>query len=102
MATSTSSVSTLLTPHASKAAPQTLIPRLVYGTAWKKSLSNTYVSQALAAGFRGIDTAAQPKHYDEASVCAGIADAIKTQGLRREELYVCHPSSRSPMVPNGS
>ena len=61
------------------------MPRLLYGTAWKGERTAALVASALRAGFRGIDTAAQAKHYDEAGVGAGLA----TAGLPpREALYL--------------
>jgi diketogulonate reductase-like aldo/keto reductase len=63
------------------------MPRLLYGTAWKKERTAGLVERALALGFRGVDTACQPKHYDEAGVGAGVARAL-AQGLRREQLYL--------------
>lgn len=63
------------------------IPRIIYGTAWKKDKTAGLVEQAITLGFRGIDTACQPKHYDEAGVGAGIAAAL-TGGLRRQDLYL--------------
>ncbi|BAE51260.1 aldo/keto reductase family protein [Paramagnetospirillum magneticum] len=63
------------------------IPRILYGTAWKKDRTAGLVELALATGFRGIDTACQPKHYDEAGVGAGLAAAL-AKGLRREDLYL--------------
>ncbi|MGB8326719.1 MAG: aldo/keto reductase [Steroidobacteraceae bacterium] len=62
-------------------------PRILYGTAWKKSRTAELVRQAIEAGFRGIDTACQPQHYDEAGVGAGVA-ACLGNGLRRENLYL--------------
>lgn len=44
------------------------IPNIFYGTAWKKGKTAELVEKALRAGFRGIDTACQPKHYNEAGV----------------------------------
>ena len=44
------------------------MPPLIYGTAWKKENTATLVEQALRSGFRGIDTACQPRHYEEALV----------------------------------
>lgn len=41
------------------------MPRLIYGTAWKKERTTDLVVKAVLAGFRGIDTACQPKHYQE-------------------------------------
>jgi diketogulonate reductase-like aldo/keto reductase len=35
------------------------VPAFLYGTAWKKERTRGLVTQALAAGFRGIDTANQ-------------------------------------------
>jgi diketogulonate reductase-like aldo/keto reductase len=69
-------------------SPQGLVvPALLYGTAWKKERTAQLVAQALGLGFRGIDTACQPKHYDEPGVGAGVAAAL-ARGLRREQLYL--------------
>jgi len=65
----------------------TRIPRILYGTAWKKERTAALVERALLAGFRGIDTACQPKHYDEPGVGKGVAAAVHS-GLRREQLYL--------------
>ena len=63
------------------------MPCLIYGTAWKKTDTADLVEQALLAGFRGIDTACQPKHYDEALV--GVAlQRVNQQGIPRENLYL--------------
>lgn len=64
------------------------IPSLIYGTAWKKDHTRALVHQALKAGFRGVDTAAQPKHYQEDLVGQGIRDAINEGIVRRGDLYV--------------
>lgn len=64
------------------------IPSLLYGTAWKKEKTEQLVSQALKSGFTGIDTAAQPKHYREDFVGAGIRDALKDGHIKREDLYI--------------
>ena len=66
------------------------IPSLIYGTAWKKDDTRALVRQALLAGFCGVDTAAQPKHYQEHLVGQGIRDAINEGTVKREDLYVCH------------
>lgn len=66
----------------------TKTPKLIYGTAWKKEGTANLVYQALKAGFRGIDTAAQPKHYDERGVGAGLKLAVKDGIVRREDLFV--------------
>lgn len=59
------------------------VPQVIYGTAWKKERTTEFVVQALALGFRGIDTACQPKHYDEARVGAGIAEACMHEADRK-------------------
>ncbi len=63
------------------------IPKLLYGTAWKKSRTAPLVEMALTQGFRGIDTACQPKHYHESGVGAGVAASL-SEGLRRSDLYL--------------
>lgn len=63
------------------------VPSIIYGTAWKKDRTAALVTQALLTGFRGIDTAAQPKHYDEALVGVGLQQALQ-QGIRREAIYL--------------
>ncbi|MDX1561619.1 MAG: aldo/keto reductase, partial [Gammaproteobacteria bacterium] len=45
------------------------------------------VAEALRAGFRGIDTACQPRHYNEAGVGDGIAQCLGTD-VERGELYI--------------
>ncbi len=67
--------------------PNTKMPSLIYGTAWKKEQTRDLVVQAISAGFRGVDTAGQPKHYHE----PGVGDALKilqTQGVGREHLFI--------------
>ena len=44
------------------------LPRIIYGTAWKNDNTKNLVVKALHAGFRAIDTACQPKHYNELGV----------------------------------
>lgn len=60
------------------------VPGLLYGTAWKEDATEALALGALTTGFRGIDTANQRKHYDEASVGRAIARA----GLARNELFI--------------
>jgi diketogulonate reductase-like aldo/keto reductase len=64
------------------------LPKIIYGTAWKKERTAALVEQAIVAGFRGIDTACQPKHYHEAGVGEGIAVCIKRGLVSRSELYL--------------
>jgi diketogulonate reductase-like aldo/keto reductase len=63
------------------------MPRIVYGTAWKKARTAALVEQAIGHGFRGIDTACQPRHYDEAGVGGGLAACLKS-GLDRADIYL--------------
>ena len=44
------------------------VPRFLYGTAWKEDRTEELTGLALRAGFRGIDTANQRKHYFEEGV----------------------------------
>jgi diketogulonate reductase-like aldo/keto reductase len=64
------------------------MPRILYGTAWKKTDTERLVAAAIRQGFRGLDTACQPKHYEEAGVGAGIATALAAGGVTRDELYL--------------
>lgn len=63
------------------------IPRIIYGTAWKKDRTAALVEQAIGQGFRGIDTACQPKHYNEAGVGEGVSACLQ-RGMERSELYL--------------
>ena len=63
------------------------MPAVIYGTAWKKKRTADLVVQAVRAGFRGIDTACQPRHYDEGLVGAGL-QRLAQQGIERETLYL--------------
>lgn len=64
------------------------VPKFLYGTAWKEENTESLVRMALQAGFRGIDTANQRKHYFEEEVGRGIASAVEAGILNREELFV--------------
>ena len=63
------------------------MPRLIYGTAWKKERTADLVVKAIQAGFKGIDTACQPKHYDEPLVGAAL-QRLKDHGIERETLFL--------------
>jgi diketogulonate reductase-like aldo/keto reductase len=63
------------------------VPQILYGTAWKKADTARLVTLAIETGFRGLDTACQPRHYDEVGVGAGIA-ACLTAALSRSDLYL--------------
>ena len=59
-------------------------PPILYGTAWKKDQTAALVRQALVAGFRGIDTACQPRHYHE----PGVGEGVAASGVPRSELFL--------------
>jgi diketogulonate reductase-like aldo/keto reductase len=63
------------------------IPGIIYGTAWKTSDTERLVTLAIRQGFRGIDTACQPKHYNEAGVGAALATCV-AGGLSRADVYL--------------
>jgi len=64
------------------------MPRIIYGTAWKEERTAALVEQAVGLGFRGIDTACQPKHYNEAGVGDGITACLQHGLVERSELYL--------------
>jgi len=61
---------------------------LLYGTAWKKEETAQLVSDAVRNGFRFIDTACQPKHYNEPGVGKGWSEAAAELGLSRQDFYL--------------
>lgn len=63
------------------------MPRMIYGTAWKGERTADLVETAGQTGFRAIDTAGQPKHYNEALV--GVAlNRLNDRGHGRESLFL--------------
>lgn len=75
-------------------------PPIFYGTAWKKETTAALTEQAIAAGYRAIDTAAQPQHYNEAGVGEGVAAAMASQELERGDLFL--QTKFSPPMAQGS
>jgi len=63
------------------------MPPLIYGTAWKKERTTDLVVQAVNLGFKGIDTACQPKHYNESGVGKALL-LLEKEGVFREELFI--------------
>lgn len=64
------------------------MPRFMYGTAWKKSRTKELVELAVKSGFRGIDTACQPKHYFEPGVGEAL-ESLYVQGVvTREDIFL--------------
>ena len=83
------------------------VPTLIYGTAWKEDDTAPLARTALEAGFRGIDTANQRRHYFEAGVGEALAGAFAAGQLRREDVflqtkftYVDGQDHRLPYDPN--
>jgi diketogulonate reductase-like aldo/keto reductase len=65
------------------------VPAFLYGTAWKEERTAALTELALRAGFRGIDTANQRRHYLEAGVGEGLAAAAYRDGVAtRAELFL--------------
>lgn len=64
------------------------IPDIIYGTAFKFENTATLVQDALKAGFRAVDTAANRPQYREALVGEGIAASIASGVVKRDELFV--------------
>ena len=62
-------------------------PIFIYGTAWKKERTADLVKMAVGSGFTAIDTANQPKHYQEALVGDALA-ALAADGTSRGSLFL--------------
>lgn len=82
-------------------------PRFLYGTAWKEGRTRELTALALRQGFRGVDTANQRRHYDEAAVGEAVQAAIADGQARREELFLqtkftfmCGQDHRLPYDPH--
>ena len=78
----------MVTAERTRAVGGVRVPTFFYGTAWKEQATSELVSMALAAGFRGIDTANQRRHYDEEGVGRAFTAAFATGSVGREELFV--------------
>jgi diketogulonate reductase-like aldo/keto reductase len=64
------------------------VPRFLYGTAWKEDDTQRLTELALRQGFRGIDTANQRRHYDEAAVGQAVAAAVASGLVARDDLFL--------------
>jgi diketogulonate reductase-like aldo/keto reductase len=64
------------------------VPRFLYGTAWKEDRTQTLTELAVQTGFRGIDTANQRRHYNEAAVGQAVAAAVAGGVVARGELFL--------------
>lgn len=63
------------------------MPKILYGTAWKKEHTAALVFKAIKQGFKGIDTACQPKHYFEPGVGQALKE-LQAIGIVRDELFL--------------
>jgi diketogulonate reductase-like aldo/keto reductase len=72
------------TPHVRSAA----VPLIMYGTAWKEDRTQALALEAVATGFRALDTANQRKHYVEEEVGAAVSVAIGSGTVTREDLFL--------------
>jgi len=68
--------------------PAEPVPDFLYGTAWKEDRTAALTELALRAGFRGIDTANQRRHYFEAGVGEGLAAAYRSGVVTRADLFL--------------
>jgi diketogulonate reductase-like aldo/keto reductase len=64
------------------------VPSFLYGTAWKEQQTQRLTDLALRQGFRGIDTANQRRHYDEAAVGRAVAASVESGLLTRKDLFL--------------
>lgn len=63
-------------------------PPFLYGTAWKEDRTARLAELALRAGFRGVDTANQRKHYFEAGVGEALRAAYRAGIVTRSDLFL--------------
>jgi diketogulonate reductase-like aldo/keto reductase len=62
-------------------------PSFIYGTAWKEDATADLVNLAVSSGFPGIDTANQPRHYNEPLVGEALLK-LASSGINRKELFL--------------
>lgn len=64
------------------------VPPFLYGTAWKEDDTTRCVLDALEAGYRGIDTANQRRHYHEAGVGEALEQVRSRDEIARKDLFI--------------
>ena len=62
-------------------------PSFIYGTAWKEDATADLVEKAVSTGFSAIDTANQPRHYQEHLVGEALLRLV-SKGTKREGLFL--------------
>ncbi len=65
-----------------------VMPRFLYGTAWKEDRTQRLTELALRQGFRSIDTANQRRHYHEAAVGKAVAASVASGLAARDDLFL--------------
>jgi diketogulonate reductase-like aldo/keto reductase len=75
-------------PSQPSSPPPVVVLDLLYGTAWKEERTPALVELAIRAGFRGIDTANQRRHYFEEGVGQGLAAAYRAEIVTRADLFL--------------
>ncbi|HTY79512.1 MAG TPA: aldo/keto reductase [Candidatus Bathyarchaeia archaeon] len=63
-------------------------PAFLYGTAWKDERTAALTRSAIEAGFRGIDTANQRRHYFEQGVGDALESVYRDGRLARPDLFL--------------
>jgi len=63
------------------------LPTIVYGTAWKEERTAELVKIAVREGFKGLDTANQPKHYQEKLMGEALLE-LSADGILRDALFI--------------
>jgi len=71
-----------------KSDTKAVLPGYLYGTAWKGEKTAWLVTQAVEAGFRGVDTANQPRHYQEKEVGRALVELFNKGAVKRENLFI--------------
>jgi diketogulonate reductase-like aldo/keto reductase len=64
------------------------VPAFLYGTAWKEERTEALTRRALDAGFRGVDTANQRRHYFEAAAGDAVKAAIAKGQFDRGAIFL--------------
>jgi diketogulonate reductase-like aldo/keto reductase len=75
-------------PQRPTAIGRSVLPPVLSGTAWKEDETEPLTQLALDAGFRGIDTANQRRHYREAAVGKAVSAAIARGIVTRDQLFL--------------
>ena len=65
-----------------------MIPSFLYGTAWKEDQTEALTLLAIEAGFVGIDTANQRRHYYEAGVGKALQRALSENNKQRSDFFL--------------